>query len=274
MQFLEDKIYENDNLRSKFMWNLISSSHNYNLRTKSMSIPHKIIQFWDDTHLIPADVQTCMSSWKELKKKGFTYDIFNDKTASDFIKKHFSVDHLQAFYCCIHPAMRADYFRLCYLLINGGLYVDADDVCYNFDFDYLFDDDCLKLQPLCYEITSDSMIPIDQLNFNDDADESRIYYVNNDPIISPPRHPIIRIALACATKMLLAVNTNKKDIQSITGPGNLTACLVKHVLELNYTNSEYDFSLLHEWDNIAKPKWTLEYRNSNRNWRSWNGIPI
>ena len=48
--------------------------------------------------------------------------------------------------------MQADYFRLCYLLVEGGFYVDADDVCVGTDIGWLFEDGRLKLQPLCYDM--------------------------------------------------------------------------------------------------------------------------
>jgi len=44
--------------------------------------------------------------------------------------------------------MQSDYFRLCYILVEGGLYVDADDVYQGMDIDYLFTDSRLKINPL------------------------------------------------------------------------------------------------------------------------------
>jgi hypothetical protein len=52
--------------------------------------------------------------------------------------------------------MQADYFRLCYVLVEGGIYVDADDVCVGTDIGWLAEDGRLKLQPLCYDIATGS----------------------------------------------------------------------------------------------------------------------
>lgn len=40
-----------------------------------------------------------------------------------------------------------------------GGYVDTDDVYLGSDINVFFTDDKLKIQPLCYDITTDSMIP-------------------------------------------------------------------------------------------------------------------
>jgi len=54
--------------------------------------------------------------------------------------------------------MQADYFRLCYVLVEGGIYVDADDVCVGTEIGWLAEDWRLKLQPLCYDIATRAMV--------------------------------------------------------------------------------------------------------------------
>src|SRR5208282_6499459 len=66
---------------------------------------------------------------------------------------------LKALDACYHPAMRSDYFRLCYVGLRGGCYVDADDIYSGQSLDVLFGDGRLKLQPLCYDVLSDAMVP-------------------------------------------------------------------------------------------------------------------
>ena len=48
--------------------------------------------------------------------------------------------------------MRSDYFRLCFVLAEGGLYVDADDVLRGAGGGMSSRDGTLKIQPLCYDI--------------------------------------------------------------------------------------------------------------------------
>ena len=57
-------------------------------------------------------------------------------------------------------------------------------------------------------------------------------------------------------------------------PGNLTASLVRYVIELKSTNKNLDFRFLDNWDDISEPQWTLDYRRDKRNWRIWDGTNI
>src|SRR5206468_3715503 len=41
-----------------------------------------------------------------------------------------------------------------------------------------------------------------------------IFYVNNDPLIAPPAHPVICLALARSTQLLLSHTGDRRDIQS------------------------------------------------------------
>ena len=167
--------------------------------------------------------------------------------------------------------MRSDYFRLCFILINGGFYVDTDDVYQGKDYAPWFKDDKLKLQPLCYNVSTDSMVDASAFITNPEASPDLTYYVNNDPLIAPPQHPIIRMALERSTRALLNKSSDIRDIQSITGPGNLTACLVRHDIELRLAKNKRDFTFLVDWDNVAVSRWQLGYRDDERNWRHWVG---
>ena len=111
--------------------------------------------------------------------------------------------YLQAFDLCYHPAMRCDYFRLCYILVNGGFYVDADEVYQGTECGRLFCDNRLKVQPLCYDKISDNMISPDLFIGKCKSSGNWIFYINNNPIISPAHHPIIHLALERATHILL-----------------------------------------------------------------------
>ena len=81
--------------------------------------------------------------------------------------------------------MRSDYFRLCALVIEGGLYVDCDDVLLNDGWTRLFEDDRLKLQPLCYDISVGGMM-------QSTVSGRRIYLQENatftSTTIQSPRH--------------------------------------------------------------------------------------
>lgn len=267
-------ISENDDLRSHYMWHLICNLSSPIIQDTTSTIPHTLVQFWDNAGTIPSDVRKCINSWEPLDELGFERLLFDDKSARYFIANNFNKHHLDAFDRCNHPAMRADYFRLCYLLKNGGFYIDADDVYKGLDIGTYFNDDKLKLQPLCYDISTDSMVNTADFLCKIKCSKNLIFYVNNDPIISPPNHPLIRMALERSTKSLLTSSCNTKDIQSTTGPGNLTACLVRHAIESQKSSKPLDFLFIDNWENISIPQWPLEYRKDKRNWRLWDGINI
>lgn len=267
-------ISEDNELRSQFIWHLINDQNNFVSQCTGRSIPRVLIQFWDDSESIPLDVQKCIESWRPLEEQGFKHFLFSDITANDFIKTNYDSRYLNAFLRCRHPAMRSDYFRLCYLLKNGGFYVDTDEVYKNIGIEELFSDSKLKINPLCYDISTDSMVQTSDFILKNEYHSNRIYYINNNPIISTPNHPLIRIALERSTQILLASDENITDVQSTTGPGNLSASLVRHAIELKSINNIFDFRFLDNWDSISVPRWPLEYRKDNRNWRIWDGSDI
>lgn len=263
LAFVEDHA-----LRSRLVRELIDNTDKLELSHDSeANIPRVIVQFWNDATEIPPDVKECTDSWQSLGDFGFEHLLFDDQSATEFIRRHFGSRQVLAFEKCPHPAMRADYFRLCFMLQTGGMYVDADDSYLGQPIEHLFLNNLLKLQPLCYDIPSESMIdPVAAANQEDD---SKIFYVNNNPLIAPPRHAIIEDALNRATSSVLSASSKDRDIQTLTGPGNLTISLVKHAAELAQKGALKDFILLNEWDAIAISKWPLEYRSDDRNWRNW-----
>jgi hypothetical protein len=95
----------------------------------------------------------------------------------------------------------------------------------------------------------------------------RIFYLNNDPMIAPAGHAVLRRALARSTDRLLGGGA-RPEIQSTTGPGNLTAALVAHARELALADLPVDFEFLCDWDSVAETRWDLSYRRDERNWRN------
>jgi mannosyltransferase OCH1-like enzyme len=232
--------------------------------------PRTIVQFWHDLRQLPDDVEECVASWTCWETSGFTHRIFDRQAAKAFIGRSLGPRHESAFERCYHPAMQADYFRLCYLLVEGGLYVDADDVCVGTNIGWLFEDGRLKLQPLCYDIASGSMVNPSLFLCADAYDPSWIYYFNNNPLIARPGHPIIESALSQATSLLeLAGEDAWPEIQATTGPGNLS----KSIFDLGTTPGsgvESDLAVLRDWDSLAVSRWPLSYRTDARNWRLSN----
>ena len=272
---------EDDLLRSEFMRHLVhharlSEQSATRLRateevvaTHGSPIPRTLVRFWHDPRRIPADVQACLDSWAPLGDEGVTFRMFDDHSAATYVADRYGESHATAFARCEHPAMRSDYLRLCFVLAEGGLYVDADDVLRDGGWRRVFGGNELKLQPLCYDIPSGRMVAATELGLFDRPTSRRIFYVNNNPIAAPPGDPVLRRALARATRLLLR-DARVDDIQSTTGPGNLTAALAAHAREEMVAARSPGLDLLFDWESTAEPDWSLGYRNDARNWRNWS----
>lgn len=262
------RVAEDDAHRSAHVRDLLFDDASHGLALPTRPIPRVIVQFWHDPAEVPSDVAECIDTWRPLIERGFHHALFDDATARAFISRFLGSTHTAAFDRCRHPAMRCDYFRLCWMLLRGGFYVDADECYLGVDCDELFADGRLQVHPLCYDLSTGSMIPASDLLNEEEPSAERIYYVNNNPLVAPREHPVIRLALERATRLLLHSNPSR-DIQSTTGPGNLTASLVRHSVSRGEAKPR-DFAFLFEWDAISVSRWPLSYRGDERNWRLWS----
>lgn len=262
---------EHHRQRSEFIRGLVQGSTcmtRINGRYKQ-GPPRMIVQYWHDLQKLPVDIEECIASWTRWATSGFAHRLFDERGAKVFIAGSLDARHERAFERCYHPAMQADYFRLCYLFIEGGLYVDADDVCVGPQIGWLFDDGRLKVQPLCYDIASATMVSPSAFLRVDAYSPGWIFYFNNNPLIANQRHPIIERALRRATYLLeLAGEDVLPEIQETTGPGNLS----RSIFELGTTlgDVESDLVVLRDWDSFAVSRWPLSFRDDARNWRHSN----
>jgi mannosyltransferase OCH1-like enzyme len=263
---------EDDRLRSAFIRDLTLQQLKCSIPTDAREptlpgIPKTLVRYWHDPADLPDDVRACLDSWSRLGDEGFECRMFSDETAARYIDERYGAREREAFARCRHPAMRSDYLRMCFVLAEGGLYVDADDVLLNDGWRGLFRDGRLKIQPLCYDIPTGGMLSAADIWQADLPTKGRIFYVNNNPIAAPPGHPLMRRALARATEKLLG-DEARPEIQSTTGPGNFTAALAAHARDSWAAEAPFDFELIYNWDAIAETRWNLSYRGDARNWRN------
>lgn len=231
------------------------------------AVPRTLIRYWHDPRDVPDDVRACLDSWDPLRNEGFELRMFNDMSAAAYIAERYSTREREAFACCRHPAMRSDYLRMCFVLAEGGLYVDADDVLLGNGWRDIFRKGGLQVQPLCYDVPTGGMVPATEIWRTDLPTNDRIFYVNNNPIAAPAGHPVLWRALARATKKLLGEDP-LPEIQGTTGPGNLTAALAAHARDSKVAGAPIDFELLYDWEAVAETRWELSYRSDARNWRN------
>ncbi len=196
---------EDHSARSNFVRRLVQSSHEFDEVSSAFLAhpPRRIVQFWNDLNRLPEDVRKCIESWRKLEQHGLELLLFDEHQARDFIRQRLGLRYEKAYDMCYHPAMQSDYFRLCFILSEGGCYVDADDVYHGSDVEHLFSDGRLKIQPLCYDISTDEMVPPSVFIQPGANALSWIFYFNNDPLSTSKDHPIIKRALANATASLV-----------------------------------------------------------------------
>lgn len=231
--------------------------------------PRTIFQFWNDLKQLPMDVKECIDSWRKLEEQGFEVFLFDDSGAREFIGRRLGLRYEKAYANCYHPAMQSDYFRLCYIFVKGGCYLDADDVYMGVPIEHLFRDGRLKIQPLCYDVLTNQMVPPSIFTKPGANASSWIFYFNNNPLISVQGHPIIERAIATATEALdQCLESELPEIQSTTGPGNLTKSIFD--LSIEWGDTEQVLLVLYNWEDVATSRWPLSYRQDARNWRLSN----
>ncbi len=211
-------------------------------RVKVSAIPKQIIQFWDSP-TPPADIQHFMKSFQD-KNPNHEYLLFNDDTASRFLKANFTPDVFSAYVHAREPAQKSDIFRLAYLAKEGGFYTDADDFC---------------LAPL------DGLVPCHALLALYQEDHGT---VGNNFIAVVAQHPIILDALAQA---VLAVNRGDSDMPWLsTGPALLTRSIAS-----NMANSKLSCAAMFEKIAILNRRDFAQkiaihcltaYKQTNRHW--------
>jgi acetyltransferase-like isoleucine patch superfamily enzyme len=95
------------------------------LRLKPGRIPRRVVQFWDREP--PEQIRKLVEHNRKLvRDAGAEYVFFDAEAARGFIESHFPTRFLNAFDIAVHPAMKCDVFRLCYIWKQGGYYLDAD----------------------------------------------------------------------------------------------------------------------------------------------------
>lgn len=266
-----DPLEEDERVRSNFVRELVQRHKEPDqISVDNLAAPpRRIVQFWDDLSQLPLDVKECMETWRKLKQSGFELEVYDENSAREFIKTHLGSRFEKAFDKCYHPSMKSDYFRYSYIFVNGGFYIDADDVYHGNSIDHLFTDGRLKLQPFCYDIATAQMVPPQVFVKPGAYKLSWIFYFNTTPLIAVRNHPIVERALLNAT-IALEQESNEElpEVQATTGPGILTRSIFDVVS--NKSCPEEIFFVVNDWEKISTSKWPLSYRNDKRNWRLSN----
>jgi mannosyltransferase OCH1-like enzyme len=174
---------ENHQARSNFVRGLVQRAVGPVVASSLFArvLPKRIVQFWDNLDRLPGDVNECIETWKKMEEQGVERILFDKQKARDFIHRNLGPRYTRAYDKCYHPAMQSDYFRLSYILVEGGCYIDVDDVYNGSQMQHFFSDSRLKIQPLCYDIATHTMVPPKIFTKAGANAASWVFYFNNNP---------------------------------------------------------------------------------------------
>jgi len=186
----------------------------------------RIMQFWN-TPEIPSDVAATMASWPQLNP-GMEHLVFDYQEARAFLDRHCAPSVLSCYESAHHPAMQSDIFRLAFLSVDGGVYVDADEFCTH-DMRRVF----AALSVVDLVAVQSTQTPP---------------YIHNSFIAARAGCSIIKDALSEAVRIVgqHVARGAKPDIWHATGPGVLTRAIGRFVADTDnkarvmlLTDSEY-----------------------------------
>lgn len=90
-------------------------------------IPKRIVQTWETKDISP-EFQVIINTWKNLNPR-YEYYLFDKDERYAFIQKHFNSIILEAYDLLNPGSAKADFFKYCYLYIEGGVVTDLDTIC-------------------------------------------------------------------------------------------------------------------------------------------------
>jgi mannosyltransferase OCH1-like enzyme len=180
-----------------------------------------------------------MASWSG--EAGFTYHLFDERTAETFLRRNAGRDVARAFRRAGHAAQRADIFRLAWLAKEGGVYADADD---------------RRLAPLADLVPDGADLVAYQENYGSIA---------NNFLAAAPAHPVILRALDLATT---ALNRGDKDFVWLsTGPGLMTRAMAQVLAEDNDgVGGGIVVRELHEMRRLVEIHCPVDYKSTRAHW--------
>jgi hypothetical protein len=90
-------------------------------------IPSFLWQTWK-THTLPKTLNTQSNSWNQSNPE-LQKTLMNDAQCADFIKDKLGDEVYELYMALPQPIMRADFWRVAVVYINGGYYSDLDLIC-------------------------------------------------------------------------------------------------------------------------------------------------
>ena len=237
-------------------------------------LPYTVLQYWDSVD-VPEDVMSNILYNSELFRSGRSY-LFDDSSARNFINVIYGNRALSAYDYCHHPAMKSDYFRLCYLYACGGVYIDADNVLCGPIEQIEPRDNCLFISPLIREKEAVNgawrWFSLDEFlekakREDMSAVQGWMAVFNNDVMATCPLNEVIGIALARATFLIEECKNAGiiGNIHGVTGPTNLTEAVLIDLIDSAVVGRAPSNVHIFDRERFIKIK-PLAYKGDERYW--------
>ncbi|WP_082729609.1 glycosyltransferase [Burkholderia sp. FL-7-2-10-S1-D7] len=236
---------------------------------------YKIIQYWDSKE-IPDDVREFMGCWEA--QYGNRYVKFDGDSAEEFIRRNYPEEFALAYAQCWHPAMKSDFFRLCYIYQNGGCYVDADELpLKELPAIDLRSENILMLRPFIRINNGAEHVNLSISSYIERYDEyknAEVYFANA-PIIASPKNEIILFALRRAKDIILSARKYEMSLHDIAGPTGLSLSIVAYFLSYGFKGGRPVSVASIDWARFARSgsDRELAYKRDHRDWRKFMHHP-
>lgn len=213
-------------------------------RDSSKSIPRRVVQYWN-TAEAPPEIEATTLSWEH--HADYEYVRFDHRSAVDFLRERYGVGHARAFRLARHVAEASDFFRLCALHADGGIYADADDKLIDHP------DRILELGA--------GMILF----------REPFGAIANNLMCARPGHPVLETAIELAKTALLARDND--SVWSKTGPGLLTRAVAVYLRRVPFEQSRKDLSILPMYllRRHVSPHLRMPYKATTAYWNTQDG---
>ncbi|WP_431284639.1 tetratricopeptide repeat protein [Humitalea sp. 24SJ18S-53] len=165
------------------------------------AIPRILHQYWDAVE--PPEEVVHLMDHAKAANPGFAYHLWHDATARAFLEKRARPEILRAYRTAKHVVMRADLLRLALLDAEGGVYLDADDLC---------------VGALDRLLPAGSRMVVYQEDFGS---------IGNNFLAAAPGDPLIAEALGLAASAILSGAS--ETIWLATGPGLISRVVARAI---------------------------------------------
>lgn len=216
-------------------------------------IPKNILLFWHDKRP-PQDVEDSIEKIKSFNAD-YNVQLFNSKMAREYIHDYYGALLTDLYErCCLHRAMQADFFRICYLLKEGGFYIDID--CYT-SIDHI----CSYQNFACFLLFT----------------RGNPSCIDNDFIVCEPNSFIIASILE-RIEIHLTMRQKFSNVWEYTGPGAVTmaimSILLQEIADNGNTGMLRSYLKLGERSLTARAYYPKHFEYKNTREGNWKGYRL